>query len=118
MKLPATVTKLAISALESDWGTAFTRTGTPIPFDRLDVVARADELRDPILILHSDDDGFVPSDASHDLHRARPDLVELEVFEVARHTKLWNYDEQRWSARIRDWVRAHGLMPTAEPADS
>lgn len=118
MKLPPTVTKLAISALESDWGTAFTRTGAPIPFDRLDVVARADELRDPILILHSDDDGFVPSDASHDLRQARPDLVELEVFEVARHTKLWNYDEQRWSARIRDWVRAQGLTPTAEPADS
>ncbi|GAB3154032.1 alpha/beta fold hydrolase [Microbacterium neimengense] len=118
MKLPPTVTKLAISALESDWGTAFTRTGTPIPFDRLDVVARADELRDPILILHSDDDGFVPSDASHDLRQARPDLVELEVFEVARHTKLWNYDEQRWSARIRDWVRAQGLTPTAEPAGS
>ncbi|UIN29301.1 alpha/beta hydrolase family protein [Microbacterium binotii] len=118
MKLPATVTKLAISALESDWGTAFTRTGAPIPFDRLDVVARADELRDPILILHSDDDGFVPSDASHDLRQARPDLVELEVFEVARHTKLWNYDEQRWSARIRDWVRAQGLTPTVEPAGS
>ncbi|MDY0829375.1 alpha/beta fold hydrolase [Microbacterium sp. BG28] len=118
MKLPATVTKLAISALESDWGTAFTRTGAPIPFDRLDVVARAGELRDPILILHSDDDGFVPSDASHDLRQARPDLVELEVFEVARHTKLWNYDEQRWSARIRDWVRAQGLTPTAAPADS
>jgi len=118
MKLPPTVTKLAISALESDWGAAFTRTGAPIPFDRLDVVARADELRDPILILHSDDDGFVPSDASHDLRQARPDLVELEVFEVARHTKLWNYDEQRWSARIRDWVRAQGLTPTAEPADS
>ncbi|MDQ1207033.1 S9 family peptidase [Microbacterium sp. SORGH_AS_0862] len=118
MKLPPTVTKLAISALESDWGTAFTRTGAPIPFDRLDVVARADELRDPILILHSDDDGFVPSDASHDLRQARPDLVELEVFEVARHTKLWNYDEQRWSARIRDWVRAQGLTPTVEPAES
>lgn len=118
MKLPATVTKLAISALESDWGTAFTRTGAPIPFDRLDVVARAAELRDPILILHSDDDGFVPSDASHDLHEARPDLVELEVFEGARHTKLWNYDEQRWNARIRDWVREQGLTPTAEPVDS
>jgi hypothetical protein len=52
------------------------------------------------------------------LARAFPDLVELEVFEVARHTKLWNYDEQRWSARIRDWVRAQGLTPTGEPADS
>ncbi|WP_159500770.1 S9 family peptidase [Microbacterium sp. 18062] len=117
LNLPRSVTNIAISALESDWGTAFTRTGRPIPFDRLDVVARAGELRHPILILHSDDDGFVPSDASHDLAVARPDLVELEVFEVARHTKLWNYDEQRWTARIREWLRACGLTREDVPAD-
>ena len=109
LNLPRAVTHLAISALGSDWGTAFTRTGAPIPFDRLDVVARAGELQHPILILHSDDDGFVPSDASHDLAVARPDLVELEVFEVARHAKLWNYDEKRWSARITGWLADHGL---------
>ncbi|MDF2554562.1 MAG: alpha/beta hydrolase [Microbacterium sp.] len=84
MNLPQPVTSVAFAALESDWGTTFTRTGRPIPFGRLDVVARADELRHPILILHSDDDGFVPSDASHALADARPDLVELDVFEVAR----------------------------------
>tara|TARA_B100000678_G_scaffold90290_1_gene75157 strand:- start:55 stop:1269 length:1215 start_codon:yes stop_codon:yes gene_type:complete len=109
MNLPQPVTRLAIDALGSEWGTAFTRTGSPIPFDRLDVVARADELRHPVLILHSDDDGFVPSDASHDLLAARPDLVELEAFEVARHTKLWNYDQDRWSHAISDWMRRHDL---------
>lgn len=109
MNLPKSVTQVALSALESDWGTAFTRTGHPIPFDRLDVVARAGELRHPTLILHSDDDGFVPSDASHDLQVARPDLVELEVFDTARHTKLWNYDEQRWTGRIREWLRERSL---------
>ena len=81
-----------------------------IPFDRLDVVARAPELRHPILILHSDDDGFVPSDASHDLVAARPDLVEMQVFEVARHTKLWNYDQERWSSSIGAWLTAQGLV--------
>ncbi|GAA1960047.1 alpha/beta hydrolase family protein [Microbacterium aquimaris] len=116
MRLPAPVTRLAIDALGSDWGTAFTRAGAPIPFDRLDVVSRAGELRHPMLILHSDDDGFVPSDASHDLLVARPDLVELEVFDVARHTKLWNYDEERWTGAITSWVRRHGLAPAG--ADS
>lgn len=118
LNLPRAVTSLAISALGSDWGTAFTRTGAPIPFDRLDVVARAAELQHPILILHSDDDGFVPSDASHDLALARPDLVELEVFEVARHTKLWNYDEERWSARITGWLAEHGLGRAARVSGS
>ena len=86
-----------------------------IPFDRLDIVARAAELRHPILILHSDDDGFVPSDASHALALARPDLVELQVFSTARHTKLWNYDQDRWTTAITDWVTASGA-PASSPA--
>jgi alpha-beta hydrolase superfamily lysophospholipase len=77
-----------------------------IPFDRLDIVARAAELRHPVLILHSDDDGFVPSSASH-AWPARPDLVELQSFRTARHTKLWNYDQQRWTDAIGDWLRRH-----------
>lgn len=109
MKLPTAVTGLAIGALEREWATTMTGAGAAIPFDRLDAVSRAGELRHPILILHSDDDGFVPSDASHDLVVARPDLVEMQVFEVARHTKLWNYDQERWSESIRGWLRRHGL---------
>jgi alpha-beta hydrolase superfamily lysophospholipase len=114
MGVPHTVSGLAIGALQSEWATPVTRAGSAIPFDRLDVVARSAELRHPMLILHSDDDGFVPSDASHDLVVARPDLVELEVFEVARHTKLWNYDQDRWTDRITSWLRAQGLAPQAD----
>lgn len=113
MGVPPTVSGLAIGALQSEWATPITRAGSAIPFDRLDVVSRAAELRHPMLILHSDDDGFVPSDASHDLVVARPDLVELEVFEVARHTKLWNYDQERWTQRIAAWLRARGLVEQA-----
>ncbi|MGX1703331.1 alpha/beta hydrolase family protein [Microbacterium sp. NPDC055357] len=114
-RIPSAVAGLALEALGHEWATPVTRTGSAIPFDRLDVVARAAELRHPILILHSDDDGFVPSDASHDLLVARPDLVELEVFDVARHAKLWNYDQERWSTRIRAWLAARDL--SSESAD-
>lgn len=107
--MPPVVTRMAVRALGSDLATPLTRTGGAIPFDRLDVVARAGELIHPILILHSDDDGFVPSDASHDLVVARPDLVEFDVFEVARHAKLWNYDQERWAGTIRRWLRARGI---------
>lgn len=117
MNVPPTVSGLAIGALQSEWATPITRAGSAIPFDRLDVVSRAAELRHPMLILHSDDDGFVPSDASHDLVVARPDLVELEVFEVARHTKLWNYDQDRWTARITMWLAQQGLAETSVAAD-
>ena len=109
MRLPAAVTGLAIGALQNEWASPMTGAGAAIPFDRLDAVSRSAELRHPILILHSDDDGFVPSDASHDLVVARPDLVEMQVFEVARHTKLWNYDQERWSDSIRNWLERQGL---------
>ena len=109
LRLPAAVTGLAIGALQTEWATPMTGAGAAIPFDRLDAVSRAAELQHPILILHSDDDGFVPSDASHDLVVARPDLVEMQVFEVARHTKLWNYDQERWSDSIRRWLERQGL---------
>jgi alpha-beta hydrolase superfamily lysophospholipase len=108
-RVPGAVSRLAIEALQAEWASSLTRTGAAIHLDQLDVVARAAELRHPILILHSDDDGFVPSDASHDLVVARPDLVEMKVFEVARHTKLWNYDQERWSESIRSWVAGLGL---------
>ncbi len=108
-RVPPSVSGIAIGALGSEWATPVTRSGHAIPFDRLDAVARAAELRHPILILHSDDDGFVPSDASHELAAARPDLVDLEVFDVARHTKLWNYDQERWSTTIRSWLEKQDL---------
>ncbi|MBP2419770.1 alpha/beta hydrolase family protein [Microbacterium imperiale] len=104
LRIPAPVATTAVRALDSDWGSRLLGLNAPIPFDTLDVVARAAELRHPILILHSDDDGFVPADASYQLAQARPDLVELEVFQVARHTKLWNYDPERWTRVIRDWL--------------
>jgi hypothetical protein len=109
--IPNSVAGIAIGALQTPWASSLTRTGGAIPFDRLDVVARADELRHPILILHSDDDGFVPSEASHRLAQARPDLVELDSFDVARHTKLWNYDQDRWTSAITSWLRRHQLAP-------
>lgn len=109
LRLPAPVIAVAQNAIASNWGATVLGSGEPIPLDRLDGVTRARELRHPILVLHSDDDGFVPSDASHALAAARPDLVTMETFQVARHTKLWNYDETRWVTAITDWVRTHGL---------
>ena len=108
--MPAAVSGLAIGALQTEWATPITRRrAAPSRSTGSTSVARAGELRHPILILHSDDDGFVPSDASHDLVVARPDLVEMQVFEVARHTKLWNYDQERWSDSIRTWLERQGL---------
>ena len=58
----------------------------------------------PILLMHSVDDGFVPIDGSRRFAAARPDLIEFEVFEGARHTKLWNHDPERWTELVRGWL--------------
>ncbi len=104
---------LAMSALSLPLTARLSGADGAIPFDSLDMVARADELSVPILILHSDDDGFVPADASHALHAARPDLVTMPAFSVARHTKLWNYDEAGWNSAITDWLTEQGLSASA-----
>ncbi|GGH35435.1 alpha/beta hydrolase family protein [Microbacterium album] len=111
--VPDFAARAAMGTLSKPWTARAAGAGRGVRFDDLDMVARAGELTVPILILHSDDDGFVPSDASHALARARPDLVTMETFTVARHTKLWNYDEGRWTGAIRAWLTARGLNAQA-----
>ncbi|KQR43535.1 alpha/beta hydrolase [Microbacterium sp. Leaf161] len=104
---------LAMSALSVPLTARLSGAENAISFDSLDMVARADELKVPILILHSDDDGFVPADASHALQRARPDLVTMPAFSGARHTKIWNYDQIGWSDAITGWLAAQGFSASA-----
>lgn len=103
-RLPRIVRRLVVALFTHRWGRFFTGLAEPLGIQRLDFVARAEELDRPMLILHSDDDGFVPSSASRALASVRPDIVSFEAFEVARHTKLWNYDRERWEGAIRDWI--------------
>ncbi|MFF7292601.1 alpha/beta hydrolase [Microbacterium sp. NPDC008134] len=111
--LRAPLPALAMGALSLPVTARLSGAEDAIPFDSLDMVARAEELVAPILILHSDDDGFVPADASHALRDARPDLVTMPPFSGARHTKIWNYDEAGWSTAIREWLAAQGLSASA-----
>ena len=103
-RLPAVVRWGVLQLFRNRWGGLFTGLAEPLDLDRLDFVRRARELDVPILILHSDDDGFVPSTASRALAVARPDIVTFVPFEVARHTKLWNYDQDKWETAISDWL--------------
>lgn len=111
--LRAPLPALAMGALSLPVTARLSGVEEAIAFDRLDMVARAEELAAPTLILHSDDDGLVPADASHALREARPDLVTMPFFSGARHTKIWNYDETGWTAAIRDWLAAQGFSASA-----
>ncbi|MCY7405014.1 MAG: alpha/beta hydrolase [Cryobacterium sp.] len=103
-RLPRTIARGALVLMASRWGARFTGQAHPINFGRLDFVARARELQRPILLLHSDDDGFVPATGSRKLADRRPDIVTFVAFTQARHTKLWNYDPTRWNAEIAAWL--------------
>jgi len=113
LRLPRAVVQGALVVMGRRWGRAVTGLHLPIDFPRLDFVARANDLSLPILILHSDDDGYVPSAPSRALAEKRPDIVTLVPFAVARHTKLWNYDPAAWNAAILGWL---GTLGTAHPA--
>lgn len=109
----APLPQLAMSALQRPLTARMSGADDAISFDRLDMVARADELSAPMLILHSTDDGFVPIESSHALEEARPDLVTMPPFSVARHTKIWNYDQTGWSSAITDWLDDRGFSASA-----
>ncbi len=104
LRLPEPITQGALRLIESTWSGPITGLGAPIDLASMNFVARAADLSLPTLILHSDDDGFVPSTASRALAEARSDIVTLVPFANALHTKLWNYDEERWKTAIADWL--------------
>lgn len=103
-RLPAGVAAGAMHLLGQPWGAAVTGQDVPIDFSRLDFVARAEELTLPMLIMHSDDDGYVPVTGSRALAARRGDIVTFVPFVRARHTKLWNYDPDAWNGAIRTWL--------------
>lgn len=103
-RIPAPVRIAVFGVVQTRWTSWLAGLGQPISLSRLDIPSHAGLLSTPILLMHSDDDGYVPSTASHALAEARPDLVRFERYEVARHTKLWNYDAKRWTGDISDWL--------------
>ncbi|TFC89431.1 alpha/beta fold hydrolase [Cryobacterium sp. TMT1-21] len=102
--LPAVVASGALEVLGRRWGGLVTGQAGPIDFARLDFVTRAAELDLPVLLMHSDDDGYVPATGSRALAERRPDIVTFLPFAVARHTKLWNYDREGWNQAITNWL--------------
>jgi fermentation-respiration switch protein FrsA (DUF1100 family) len=50
----------------------------------------------PMLVTHGTADRTVPFDGSRPLAAARPDLVQIEVYEGAGHVREWNADPERF----------------------
>lgn len=107
-RMPPELGDLVVQVLGGPLGAGLTGIAAPIDVAELDPVARAEEFEVPMLLMHSVDDGFVPIDGSRRFAAARPDLIQFEEFEGARHTKLWNHDPERWTALVHGWLVRHG----------
>jgi alpha-beta hydrolase superfamily lysophospholipase len=106
-RLPRPISRLGLMMLADKALRRVVGTDGPVDLRRLDWVARASELKLPILLLHSDDDEFVPSGPSRRLAQARPDLVTFESFPHARHCREWNTDPQRWEREVARFLLRH-----------
>jgi hypothetical protein len=99
-KMPIPVGRLSQAVLEHPHARRLAGVEAPLSLSRLDWVARASELTLPMLLIHSDDDDFVPSGPSRRLAQARPDLVTFVPTKGARHTQEWNVDPDGWDTTV------------------
>jgi uncharacterized protein len=98
--VPDAVGRLAQAVLQHRSARRLLGVDAPLSLDRMDWVTRAADLHVPLLILHSDDDEFVPAEPSRRLARARPDVVTYVPSRGARHTKEWNVDPDGWDSAV------------------
>lgn len=77
----------------------------PLDIATTNWVERAEELRHPILLMHTRTDATVPFGPSERLAARRPDLVDLDLWDGPLHCRLWNVDGDRWEARVRRFLQ-------------
>lgn len=106
-RLPAQVGRLGLGMLAHPTARRLVGIDGPVDLDRLDWVSRAVELRLPVLLIHSDDDEFVPAGPSRALAQARPDLVTYLSVPGARHTTEWNVDPASWEREVARFLLGH-----------
>jgi alpha-beta hydrolase superfamily lysophospholipase len=112
LRIPGVIRRSVYRLIGASWGRRFTGQAEAIDLPRLDFVSRAAELRLPTLLLHSESDTFVPSAGSRALARLRPDIVTHVSFSGAGHTRLWNYEPERWNRAIMAWLHDTSAVST------
>lgn len=103
-RLPGPVAALGLSLMRSRAFRWVTGLEAPLDFQSLDWVARASELKKPILVLHGKGDRSTPFDSSELTANLRPDLIHLVPFEVEGHSLEWNVDTHKWEGAVAEWI--------------
>jgi pimeloyl-ACP methyl ester carboxylesterase len=103
--LPGTATRLGLKMLGAAAGRWVTGLEQPIDLSALDWVARAGDLKKPMLILHGARDKSTPVAVSERLAELRPDVIQLERFDVPGHSLEWNGDTEKWEAAVSNFLK-------------
>lgn len=114
MRVPRSVARLGMRILGAPVARWLLGVAEPIDLDALDLVAQAEELRVPLLVLHSLGDTVVPAEGSQRLAAALPERVRYEEFTTARHTRLWNVDADTWERVVGEWFDERSAEPRGD----
>ncbi|MEV4901613.1 alpha/beta fold hydrolase [Citricoccus sp. NPDC055426] len=112
-RLPDAIGRLGQWLMSNKAGRWATGLAAPVDLKAMDWLARADQLRVPTLILHSEDDDFVPVGPSMELAAKVPQLVSFVRFHLARHTREFNVDPVKWDRAVRVWL--HAVLTSPRP---
>lgn len=61
----------------------------------------------PILIIHGEDDTFVPAYMSKEVYDANPAMIERHTFPHAEHGVSYMSDPERYKAIVNDFIKRH-----------
>lgn len=114
-RVPAPIGSLGQTMMSRSWSRRLVGVEDVIDLASTDWVRRADELTHPVLLIHSDDDEFVPSGPSRALAAARPDIVQLASWHTALHCQEWNTDSARWESLVAGFMGSGSPRLDAEP---
>lgn len=102
--VPGPLMHLMKALMGAGWARHLVGVAEPLDVAATNWVRRSAELRHPLLIIHSVADELVPIGPSVALARRRPDLVRLETWPDAGHTREWNTDVQRWESVVAEFL--------------
>ncbi len=115
-RIPAQVGRLGQWLISNAAGRTLTGLAAPLDLKSMDWVSRAEEIRTPVLIVHSERDEFVPVGPSADLAEKNPELVTFVRFPHGGHTREYNVDPEHWEDTVAGWLDT-ALGRTRRPAE-
>ncbi len=72
------------------------------------------ETRLPILLMHGEEDDFVPCSMSRELFEACRSEKELYTFPISRHLHSYLLHEEEYEALLRAFLEKHAVLPVGE----